>query len=60
MKPFFLLEHLCCISRRKTCWTMSMDNVGLTIYLLETSNSMVTLTFFPWCIHSKRLSRALK
>ena len=36
-----LPEHLFCLSR----WTMSMNNVGL----LETSNSMVTLTCFPWC-----------
>jgi len=30
-------------------WTMSMDNVGLKIFILKTSNSMVTLTFVPWC-----------
>ena len=26
-----------------------MNNVGLKICILGTSNSMVTLTFFPWC-----------
>ena len=45
----FLLEHLFCLSHRKTRWTMSLDNVGLKICPLETSNSMVTLTFSPWC-----------
>ena len=44
-----LLEHLFCLSHRKACWTMSMDNVGLEICLMGTSNSMVTLPFFPWC-----------
>ena len=44
------LEHLFCFSHRKTRWTMSVGKVGLTIWLLETTNSMVTLTlFFPWC-----------
>jgi hypothetical protein len=42
----FLLEQLLCLSHRKTRWTMSVDNVGLKIYLLRTSNFMVTLTFF--------------
>ena len=41
-----LLERLFCFSRRKTRWTMLVDNVGLKICLLGTSNSMVTLTFF--------------
>jgi hypothetical protein len=31
------------------CWTMLVDNVGLQICLFEISNSMVTVTFFPWC-----------
>ena len=26
-----------------------MNNIGLEIYLLGTSNSMVTLTIFSWC-----------
>jgi hypothetical protein len=34
------------VSHRKIRWAMSMDNVGLEICLLGTSNSMVTLTFF--------------
>ena len=42
----FLLEHLFYLSHRKTRWTMSINNVGLKICLLRTSNSMVTLTFF--------------
>ena len=33
----------------QTDWTMSMDNVGPRICLLGTSNSMITLTFWPWC-----------
>jgi len=45
----FLLEHLFCLSHRKTYWIMSVDNVGLKICLLGTSNSMVTLSFPPWC-----------
>ena len=46
---FFLLEHLFCLSQRKTCQTMSMNNVGLKLCLLGTLNSIITLTFFPWC-----------
>ena len=46
---FFLLKHLFCLSHRKTHWIMSVDNVGLKICILGTSNSMVTLIFFPWC-----------
>ena len=42
----FLLEHLFCLSHRKICWIMSMDNVGLKICLLGTSSSMIILTFF--------------
>ena len=45
----FLLEHLFCLSHRKTRWTMSADNVGLKICLLGNSSSPVTLTFSPWC-----------
>ena len=37
------------LSHRKTCQTMSMDNVDLKICLLGTSNSMVTLIVFSWC-----------
>ena len=44
----FLLEHPFCLSHRKIRWTMSMDNIGFKIRLLGSSNSMVTLTFFPW------------
>jgi hypothetical protein len=46
---FYLVDDLFCLSHRKTRWTMLVDNVGLKVRLLETSNSMVTLTFFPWC-----------
>ena len=35
-----LFEHLFGLSHRKTCWTMSMDNVGLKICLLGASNSI--------------------
>ena len=45
----FLLEHLFCLSQRKTRWTMLMDNLDLNICLLETSNFMVTLACCPWC-----------
>jgi hypothetical protein len=34
------------LSHRKTCWTMSINNVGLKIYFLKTLNFMVTMTFF--------------
>ena len=40
---------LFCFSHRKTRWTMSLDNIGLKICLMGTLNSMVTLTFCPWC-----------
>ena len=50
MNPcLFLLQHMFCLSHRKTHWTTSMDNVGLKIHHLVTLNSMVTLTFVPWC-----------
>ena len=45
----FLLEHLFCLSHRETRWIMSVDNVGLKICLMGTSNSMITLTCLPWC-----------
>ena len=45
----FLLEHLFCLSHRKTRWTMLVDNVGLKLCLLGTLNSMIILTFSPWC-----------
>ena len=45
----FLHEHLFCLSHRKTRWIMLVDNVGLEICILGTSNYMVTLTFFSWC-----------
>ena len=45
----FLHEHLFCLSHDKTRWTMLVDDVGFQICLLGTSNSMVTLTFFPQC-----------
>ena len=45
--PYLLLpEHLFCLSHHKTCWTMSMDNVGLKMCLLGTSYFMVTLTLY--------------
>ena len=44
---FIMIEHLFCLSHRKAHWTMLVDNVGLKICLLGTSNSMVTLAFFP-------------
>ena len=40
------IQHLFCLSHRQTRWTMLVDNVGLQIWLLGTSNSMTTLTFF--------------
>ena len=46
---FFLLEHFFCLSHCKTHWTIPINNAGLKICLLGTSNSMVTMTFFPWC-----------
>jgi hypothetical protein len=50
MGPYlFLLEHHFCLSHRKTCWTMSVDNVGLQICLLGTLISMITLTILPRC-----------
>ena len=52
---FFLPKHLFCVSHRETCWTMSVDNVGLNICLSEILNSMVTLTSFPW--HKPKWSR---
>jgi hypothetical protein len=45
----FLREHLFCLSHRKFHWTMPGNNVNLKGCLLGTSNSMVTLKFFPWC-----------
>ena len=45
----FLPEHLFCFSHCKNRWTMLVDNVGLIICLLGTSNSMITMTFLPWC-----------
>jgi hypothetical protein len=44
-----LLEHLFCLSYCKTCWIMSVDNVDLIICLSMSLNSIVTLTFYPWC-----------
>jgi hypothetical protein len=46
---FLKLEHLFCLSHHKTRWTILVNNVGLKICLLGTLNSMVTVTFFPWC-----------
>ena len=34
--PFFLLEHLFCVSHCKIHWTMSVDNLGLNEYILGT------------------------
>ena len=36
-----------CLSHCKTHWTMLVNNVGLEICPLGTSNFMVTLTFSP-------------
>ena len=41
--------HLFCFSHCKTRWTMSLDNASLQICLFETSNCMLTFTFYPWC-----------
>jgi predicted metal-binding membrane protein len=46
----FLLEHLSCLSHCKTCWTISMDNVGF----LNTSFGDLELhgrscIISPWC-----------
>ena len=38
---------LICLSYRKTFWTMSVDNVGLKLRQLRTSNFVVTLIFPP-------------
>ena len=46
---FFLLEHLFCLSHCKTRWIVSVDDVGLKVRLLGTSNSMMSLPFWPWC-----------
>ena len=46
---YFLPQHLFCLSHCKTHWTMLMDDLGLVICLWGILNSMVTLTFFPWC-----------
>ena len=42
-------EHLFCLSHRKTRWTMSVENVSHRTCILETWNSIVTVTFVPWC-----------
>jgi hypothetical protein len=39
-------ESLSFLSHYKTRWTMTVDNVSLIINLLETSNSLITLTCF--------------
>jgi hypothetical protein len=50
MGPCLLLPgHISCLSQRKTRWTMSVHLLGLKIYILGTSTSMVPLPFFPWC-----------
>ena len=48
---FFLSlpEYFFCLSHRKTRWTTSVDTIGLKTRIFGTSNSMVTLTFPPWC-----------
>jgi len=46
----FLPENFVCLSHHNTRLTISLDDVGLKICFLRTSNFMVTLTFFfPWC-----------
>ena len=42
--PDFWERTFFCLSHCKNPWTMTMDNVGLKIGLLETSSSKVTLT----------------
>ena len=42
----FLPKHLFCLSHRKNSLDCVVDNVGLKISLLGTSNSMVTLAFY--------------
>ena len=42
----FLPEHLFRLSHCKTHWTMSTNNACLKTRILETYNSMVTLTSF--------------
>ena len=50
MVPWHLQQgNLYCLSHRKTCWTMTMDNTYLKIGFLGTSSFMVTLTFSFWC-----------
>jgi len=44
----FLLEHFYSLSHCKTCWIMSMDDVGLKTCRLGTSSSMVP-TSTSWC-----------
>ena len=46
----FFLEHLFCLSHCKARWTMLMDNVGLEICLMGTSN-FDTLTFFFFSVN---------
>jgi len=46
--PFFTRAPLLPLPR-KMRWTMTMDNIGLEICLLGTSNYMIILTFVPWC-----------
>jgi hypothetical protein len=40
----FLLEHFICLSHCNIRWTTSANDVGLTIYLMGTSNFMITPT----------------
>jgi hypothetical protein len=42
----FLAKDLCSLSHHTTRQTMSLGDVGLTICLVGTSNSMVTLTLW--------------
>ena len=42
----FLPDHLSCLSKRKTRWTMSGHLLGFKNYILGTSTSMVPLPFF--------------
>ena len=46
----FLLEHLLCLSHRKTRWTMSVDNVGVKICIFgDFKLHGHSNTIFPWC-----------
>ena len=51
--PFFYQSTSFVSLHCKTRGTMLTDNASLKTYRLATSNSTVTLTFFPWCKWSR-------